>query len=129
LRQRVRKGMTWKDLDGERGYGSDSQGVRQLRGPAEPIGLPKPEIPILAGWSERSVGYLWWLGIRMDSTSLTTGSSPDAKRDASARPLGRTRSGLVSFMGYSIVKERMGRAGRKQHACETDPNLERVVVY
>ena len=38
-------------------------------------------------------------------------------------------AGLVSFMGYSIVKERMLRAGREQYRCETDPSLERIVTY
>ncbi len=37
--------------------------------------------------------------------------------------------GIRILVGCSIVKERVRRAGRKQHGCETDPSLERIVAY
>ena len=47
------------------------------------------------------------------------------KRD----PSSLRSSGLASFMGYSVVKERMLRAGREQQACKTDSSFECIVTY
>src|SRR2546425_7450816 len=46
------------------------------------------------------------------------------------RSLGSLRSlGIRILVGCSVVKERVRRAGRKQHACETDPSFEGIVTY
>ena len=59
----------------------------------------------------------------------TQGYEPKGVTKLKRDPSSLRSSGLASFMGYSVVKERMLRAGREQRRREIGRSFERIVTY